>query len=137
MKTRNVVLLVLLSVALILLITGAVVAELVVPRLGHARMAALEAAAVHEIRNIETAQVQYFSLYGKYAATLAELGPPAAEEKNGYVFTMSTTPGGFAIHANPKVYNSTGRRTFYSDESMQIHQNWNPEPANATSPDLK
>jgi type IV pilus assembly protein PilA len=137
MKTRNVVLLVLLGVALILFTTGVVVVALVVPKLGHSRMAALEMAAVHEIRNIDSAQVQYFSMYGKYAATLADLGPPAAEEKNGYVFTLSTTPGGFAIHANPKVYNSTGRRTFYSDQTLEIHQNFTNEPATANSPELR
>jgi hypothetical protein len=35
------------------------------------------------------------------------------------------------------VYNSTGRRTFFSDQSMIIHQNWSAEAANASSPEMK
>jgi hypothetical protein len=41
------------------------------------------------------------------------------------------------VNANPKVFNSTGRRTFFSDQSMTIHQNWTAEAANASSPELK
>lgn len=50
---------------------------------------------------------------------------------------MTATPSGYSINANPKVYNSSGRRTFYTDQSMIIHQNWSQEPASATSPELK
>jgi len=35
------------------------------------------------------------------------------------------------------VYNSTGRRTFFSDQNMTIRQNWAQDPATATSPELK
>jgi hypothetical protein len=37
----------------------------------------------------------------------------------------------------PKVYNSTGRRTFYSDQTLVIRENWGPEPATAQSPEIK
>jgi type IV pilus assembly protein PilA len=35
------------------------------------------------------------------------------------------------------VFNTNGRRTFYSDQNMIIHQNWSAEPATANSPELK
>jgi hypothetical protein len=87
---------------------------------------------------------------------MAELGPPtaagAAEGPNSaglipanlasgsdsaYNFTLSETPTGYAITAVPKAFNSTGRRTFYSDQTMTIHQNWGQEPATAQSPELR
>lgn len=139
----------LIVIAIILIILA-----IAVPKLGSARMQAQEMAAIREIQTIHTAQTQYMSQFGKYAATLQELGPPpsggpgpsasdlipsslASGDKGGYTFTMTQTPSGYVINANPKVYNSTGRRTFYSDQSMTIHQNWSNEPANASSPELK
>ena len=131
-----------------------IILAIAVPKLGSARMQAQEMAAIREIQTIHTAQTQYMSQFGKYAATLQELGPPpsggpgpaaadlipsslASGDKGGYNFTMTQTPSGYVVNANPKVYNSTGRRTFYSDQSMTIHQNWSNEPANASSPELK
>ena len=154
MKTRNVVLLGLLGVALFLFVPGLVIVAVVVPRFAASRMAVYEIGAVREIRAIHSAQVQYYSLYGKYAATLDELGPPASGpagpqaadliskslasgEKDGYVFTLAATTKGYAINASPKVYNTTGRRTFYSDDTFTIHQNVSQEPANASSPEMK
>jgi type IV pilus assembly protein PilA len=139
----------LIVIAIILIILA-----IAVPKLGSARMNASETVVIREIQTIHQAETQYMSQFGKYATTLAELGPPASGgpgpqaadlipnslasgEKDGYVFTLTATPSGYTVNANPKVYNSTGRRTFYSDQGMQIHQNWSQEPANATSPELK
>ena len=99
-------------------------------------------------------QTQYMSQFGRFATTLAELGPPtsggpgpqaadlipgslAGGDKDGYIFTLAATPQGYTLNANPKAYNSTGRRTFFVDQSMTIHQNWSAEPANASSPEFK
>jgi hypothetical protein len=35
------------------------------------------------------------------------------------------------------VYNSTGRRSFFSDQTMVIRENWGPEPATANSKEIK
>ena len=154
MKTRTVVLLVILGVGLFLLIPGLIILSVAIPKFAASRIAASEVAAVHEIRAIQSAQVQYMLQYGKYAAVLADLGPPASGaagpkaadliskslasgEENGYVFTLVATPKGYTINANPKVYNSTGRRTFYSDDTLTIHHHVSQEPANASSPELK
>ena len=121
---------------------------------GRAPMNATEMAVISEIRSIQTAQATYLSQYKAFAASLAQLGPPASGEpgpsaadlipaslasgeKDGYLFIITATPQGYTINANPKVYNSGGRRTFYSDQTMSIHQNWSAEPANARSPELK
>ena len=139
----------LIVIAIILIILA-----IAVPKLGSARMNANEMAVIRELQTINTMQVQYMSQFQRFATTLAELGPPtsggpgpqAADlipsalsggEKDGYIFTMTATPSGYTLNANPKVYNSTGRRTFFSDQSMSIHYNWSQEPATVASPELK
>ena len=79
---------------------------------------------IREIQTIHQAETQYQSQFGKYAATLNELGPPtsggpgpqaadlipdslAAGEKDGFIFTLTATPQGYTVSANPKVYNSS------------------------------
>jgi type IV pilus assembly protein PilA len=153
-KTRSVAVLVILGTVLFLVVSGVIIVAIMVPKLTPFSMAPSEIAAIREIRVIHQAQTQYVSQFGKYASRLAELGPPpsgrpdpqaadfipnnlASGEKNGYIFMLTATPAGYAINANPKVYNSTGRRTFFSDQRMQIHQNWSQESANASSPELK
>lgn len=139
----------LIVIAIILIIL-----TIAVPRLSVAQMNAREMAVVREIQTVNTAQAQYMSQFGKFAASMAELGPPASGgpgpaaadlipgslssgEKDGYSFILAATPSGYSLTVNPKVYNTTGRRTFYSDQNMIIHQNWSAEPANASSPELK
>jgi type IV pilus assembly protein PilA len=140
-------LLIVISIILIIL-------AIAVPKLGNAKMNASEMAVIKEIQTVHEAETQYMSQFGRFATTLNELGPPtsggpgpqaadlipsslASGEKDGYIFTLTATPQGYTLNVNPRVYNSTGRRTFFSDQSMIIHQNWSQEPANATSPELK
>src|SRR6202167_3736027 len=124
----------LIVIAIILIILA-----IAVPKLGSARMNANEMAVIREVQTINTMQTQYMSQFQRFATTLAELGPPtsggpgpqAADlipsalsvgEKDGYIFTMTATPTGYTINANPKVYNTSGRRTFYTDQTMTYHQ---------------
>jgi type IV pilus assembly protein PilA len=119
-----------------------------------AHMVKDEVAVIQAIRTLHSAQIQYKSQFGAYATTLSQLGPPASGgpsaqaadlipaslangDKYGYTFTLTATPTGYTINANPKVYNSTGRRTFFSDQNMTIRQHWGQEPATATSNELK
>jgi type IV pilus assembly protein PilA len=121
---------------------------------GHYQANADEMAVVREIQTVNTAQAQYMSQFGKFASSMAELGPPASGrvgpssadlipgtlasgEKDGYTFTLRATPSGYSLNVNPRVYNRTGRHTFYSDQNMIIHQNLSAEPANASSPELR
>jgi len=117
-------------------------------------MNANEMAVIRELQTINTMQVQYMSQFQRFATTLAELGPPtsggpgpqaadlipnalAVGDKDGYVFTMTATPSGYTLNANPKVFNTSGRRTFFTDQNGLIHQNWSAEAANASSPEFK
>jgi type IV pilus assembly protein PilA len=139
----------LIVIAIILIIL-----TIAVPKMGVAQMNAREMAVVREIQTVNTAQAQFMSQFGRFAASMAELGPPSSGgpgpsaadlipgslssgDKDGYTFVLAATPSGYTLNANPKVYNSTGRRTFFSDQTMIIHQNWSADPATAASPELK
>ncbi|MEJ7607076.1 MAG: prepilin-type N-terminal cleavage/methylation domain-containing protein [Bryobacteraceae bacterium] len=63
----------LIVVAIILIL-----AAIAVPKLNQNRMQAQETAAIRQIGTIHTVQTQYYSQFGRYATTLAELGPPAS-----------------------------------------------------------
>jgi type IV pilus assembly protein PilA len=138
----------LIVIAIILIIV-----TVALPKLNNATRYAHETAAIKAIQTIHTVQVQYNSQYGHYATTLAELGPPASGgpsagaadligndlaqgEKSGYKFTMTGSPGGYVVNANPVNYGSSGSRTFFSDQSMVVRENYGPEPATLTSKEL-
>ncbi|HEV2687899.1 MAG TPA: prepilin-type N-terminal cleavage/methylation domain-containing protein [Bryobacteraceae bacterium] len=125
-----------------------------IPGILSTHLGSVETAVAREVQTIGQVELQYSSQFGKYAGTLAELGPPASGavssaaaglipaslasgEKNGYVFALALIPGGYTVNANPKVFGKTGRRTFYLDQDGIVHQNWGPEPATASSPELK
>ncbi len=130
-----------------------IILAVAVPKLTSARMQAQEMGAIQAIQTLNTAQQQYYSQFGRYANSLQELGPPtsgtpgpsaadlipgdlALGTKQGYAFTMTTTPQGYTINANPVTFGSTGRRTFYSDQSLVKRENWTAEPAGPTSKEL-
>jgi type IV pilus assembly protein PilA len=124
------------------------------PRLSRARMSARETSAIMAIQTINTAQAQYYSQFGRYATALTELAAPASGNasaasadlidaalgaglKQGYKFTLSGLQGGYAIGAMPETFGTSGIRTFYSDQTMVIRQNYGPEPATAASPEIR
>ncbi len=141
----------LIVIAIILIILS-----IALPQMSKSRMNAQEMAAVAEMSTINKAEVQYYSQFGQYATALSQLGPPASTgaaegpqaaglipgglasgASGGYNFTITPSAQGYAASAVPKVYNSTGRRTFYTDQSGITHQNWGQDPATPASPELK
>jgi len=140
----------LIVIAIILIILA-----IALPRLGRARMYAQEMGAMKTITTIHTAQTQYFSQFGKFAGTLAELGPPASGaagpaaadlipaglaqsgEGSGYRYVLAITPTGYTLNANPIAFGTTGGRTFFSDQSLTIHQHSGQEPASLSDPEVK
>lgn len=114
---------------------------------------ALELGAILQLRNLNSAETMYYSQFGRYATTLKELGPPeygspseaaadlikadlAKGVRNGYRFTLAGSSTGYTIHADPLKYPDTGRRSFFSDESLTIRQNRGDAPATPASPEV-
>lgn len=131
-----------------------IIAAIAVPKLNNARMHSQEMAAIRQISTIHQAQTQYYSQFGKFAESLAQLGPaeganagPAAADlipgdlalgdKTGYRFTVTPSPEGYTVTAVPVAFNSSGRRTFFSDQTLVIRQEWSAEVANAQSEEIK
>jgi hypothetical protein len=50
---------------------------------------------------------------------------------------MTGNLSGYQISAVPVAYGNTGRRIFYSDQTMAIRENDGPEPATARSKEIK
>jgi type IV pilus assembly protein PilA len=138
----------LIVIAIILIII-----TIAVPKYNRTQMYVRETAAINAIKTIHSMEVQYQSQYGRYATSLAELGPPASGapgptsadligrdlsegEKQGYKFTLTGTNGGYVINANPVTYGTSGSRTFFSDQTMVVRENYGPEPATANSKEL-
>ena len=141
----------LIVIAIILIILS-----IALPQMSKSRMNAQEMAAVAELGTINKAEIQYYSQFGQFATALSQLGPPAASgaaegpqaaglipaglasgSSGGYTFTVTQSPQGYAISAVPKAFGSTGRRTFYTDQSGITRQNWSQDPATANSPELR
>ncbi len=149
-KRRGFSLMELLIVIAIILI----IAAIALPKLDKARMYSLEMAAIRMIGTVHTMQTQYYSQYGRFAVNMAELGPPASGQagptaadlipgdlasgtKSGFNFVLVGGPNGYTLTVTPQVYNSTGRRSFFSDQTMVIRESWGSEPATAASKEIK
>lgn len=122
-----------------------IVAAIAIPNFMRSRMAANEAAAVQNMRDITTGQVVYSTTYGiGFSGTLGNLGgtgPATATSagliddilatgtKSGFIYTYVPTnpdpkgnPQGFALNANPQNFGATGQRYFFTDQSGVIRQ---------------
>ena len=136
-------------IAIILVILG-----FALPNAQKMMMASREMAAIREIQTIQTAQAQYYAQFGAYAKVLAQLGPPAngpdgrdgpglipedlaAGRHQGHQFTVTGDAAGYVIQVVPEKFGGTGSRTFYSDESLVIRNNFGPEPATKESPPIQ
>jgi len=116
---------------------------------------ATEMGALLQVRSLNTAEVNYYSQFGRYAKNLAELGPPskgsasseaaadlipadlASGVRNGYRFTLTASTNGYSVHADPLKYPDTGGRSFFSEETLVIRQNRGAAPATAASPEVE
>lgn len=134
----------LIVIAIILIIAG-----IAIPNLIRSKIAANQAAAVENMRTITTANVAYSTEYGiGYASTLAKLGPPsggaaasataadfidpilAAGSKSGYQFTYVAGAvdslgiiDTYTLNADPLVVNWTGVDHYFVDETCIIRGN--------------
>ncbi len=128
-----------------------ILAAIAIPSMGKQLMAAHENAAIQQIGTLHQAEAQYYSQFGDYATSLAQLGPPsngpvgpaaadiipeglADGHASGYIWTVTASPTGYAISAVPERFGNTGSRTFYSDQTRVIRHNYAQEPATVNSP---
>jgi hypothetical protein len=109
-----------------------------------ARLYHPETAALKALQTLGAVQVQYNSQFGRYARSLAELGPAGADlisadlaagGKQGYKFTLTSTPTGYTTTAVPSTF--CGTHTYYSDQSLVIRENAGPVPATAHSNEVR
>ena len=138
---------------IVLAIIGVILAA-AIPFVIRALSGTSETIVMREMQTIHQGQLQYYSMFGEFASTLTQLGPPttgpispaaaklipaslASGEKNGYIFSLTKTREGFAVHAHPKVFGRDGNRTFYIDQDGVIHQNWGEAPATVESVEVK
>ena len=86
-------------------------------------------AAIRQIMTIHQGETQYYSQFGRYAASLTELGPPAsgavtpaasdlirkvlANRKTAGTRSRLATPLGYSVTAVPDAFGRSGRRTIY------------------------
>jgi type II secretory pathway pseudopilin PulG len=128
-----------------LVVLGLIVMAVALPKMVGARRLAQEMAAVHAITTLNTAETQYYSQFGHYAAVLQELGPGgsalidtalASGEKGGFRFELQSTPTGYTIRAAPIEFGTSGTHTYYCDQSMAIRQHSGSEPAGENDPPL-
>jgi type IV pilus assembly protein PilA len=124
-----------------------IIAAIAIPNFIKSKMRANEAAAVHSMRNISTAQVVYTTTYNiGYAPALTNLGGTgvtvdqnnaaliddvlAGGIKSGYVFLYAVTgtdpngnPATFTVNADPQGVGYSGQRHFYVDQTNVIREN--------------
>jgi len=128
----------------ILVASGISVAVIVLPKTLARACYSQEMSEVKTITTVHTAEAQYYLQYGNYAATLTQLGPDGANlidkdlargEKAGFKFVLRGTPEGYALGAGPLAFNACGgSHTYFSDQSMTIHQRNGEEPATINDP---
>lgn len=136
----------LIVVAIVVIITA-----ISTTNLHKSRIYAQETAAMRHISAIHVAQAQFYAQYGRFASNLLELGPPASGGSNasaadllpaelaqgtkgGYQFSVQSSNTGYTVNANPVTYQISGRRTFFSDQTLVLRESPGPEPATVTSP---
>jgi type IV pilus assembly protein PilA len=97
--------------------------------------------AVKAILTIHTAETQYYSQYGQYATSIGQLGAAeligrdlAIGEKGGFRFALQATATGYALIAVPIRFGASGTNTYFSDQSMSIHEHNGREAATLADP---
>ena len=139
----------LIVIAIILIII-----TMAVPQYNKVQMYTRETAAIKAIQTIRDMQVQYQSQYGRFAKSLTELGPPASGgaatpasagligsdlasgEKGGFKYAVTGDGSIYAVTATPVTYGTSGGRSFFSDQTMVIHEHYGPEAATANDKEL-
>ena len=121
-----------------------VIVAMAIPNVLGTRMTANETSAVNSLSTLNSASITYLTIYGGYPPDLTSLGPgtqgPTSADlidsvlssgnKSGYIFLYSPgqkDPAGrvntYSIKADPASPGTTGRRSFFTDQSGVIRSN--------------
>lgn len=143
----------LLEMLIVIAVIGLLL-SMILPKTQQIMMASREIAVMRDIETIHTAQTQYYSVYSRYAVSLEALGPApnggketaeragllpdnlAAGKKGGYLWSLVGADESYAVWAIPEKWNNTGRRTFYSDQTHVLRNNWSAELAGPASEEV-
>ncbi len=111
----------------------AIIAAIAIPNLLRSRIQSNESAAIGNLRTVLGAQNAYNSANGTFAVDFNALtnATPAfldgnwtgANGKNGYLFPMAGVAQTFTCNANPSLYQTTGNRSFFVNETGVIRFN--------------
>ena len=94
-----------------------------------------EMEAILTLATLHAAQARHLGKHGTYAAHLHDLDSRGTNR--AYRFRLTPLPYDYALRAEPLDYGKTGRRTFYSDSSRIIRENWGPQPAGPHSREIR
>ena len=124
----------------------ALLAAIAIPNLLRARLNANESAAASQLKTITAASISFRSVNAVYPADLNTLGTatPAYIDtvlgcatqpcgKQGYSFALTGSTNTFTATARPQIYQTTGVRSFFVDDSGVIR--WTDVNAAAGSTD--
>lgn len=121
----------------------ALLAAIAAPNLLRARINANESAAISALRTIHSSAIGFRSVNVAYPPDLVSLSSSTPAyidaalgkgERQGYNFSLSGTAVSFSATARPTIYQVTGVRSFFIDESGVLH--WTDNDAPATVNDL-
>jgi hypothetical protein len=94
-----------------------------------------------DFRRINEAESQFHSTRGRYG-DLLELGPDGANlitpdlakgVHRSYRFSLSAETGSYVLGARPLRWEEGAMRSFYSDQTGTVRQNWTNNEATAES----
>jgi hypothetical protein len=74
-------------------------------------------AVIGQIHALQTAQVDFYSRHGRYAASIEELAPELELDKGPYRFRVTAKGNSYSIEAAPA---SGHGQVFLSDETMVV-----------------
>jgi hypothetical protein len=105
-----------------------------------------EMATIRNLSSVANAQVYFYSTKNRYASQLSELGASGADlipadlaagNKSGYRFQLTGEAKAYKVTAVPVKPGVTGRRTFFSDQTLAVRASEGPDPAGPSSPEVK
>ncbi len=130
----------LLELMIVVMVIG-IITAIAVPNLLQSKAASNEASAISSVRLMVSAQFTRNTNTNAYAPDLATLGSASLVDdvlgsgtKDGYYFTVSGGSISFSINADPIVHLSTGKRSFFADESGVIRYTTTNAPATSSDP---